>query len=83
MLGGFGAQTTPNDNDVKMFTAFKPQIYAFIGMTATPYAKFEPISYSKQVVNGMNYKVTYDVSSNPNEKSVLIVVVNVPAGAAG
>jgi len=24
MLGAFGAQTTPNDNDVTMFTAFKP-----------------------------------------------------------
>ena len=52
-------------------------------MTATPYAKFEPISYSVQVVNGKNYKVTYDVSSNPDDKSVLIVVVNVPTVIAG
>lgn len=52
-------------------------------MTATPYAKFVPLTYSMQVVQGKNYKVTYDVSSNATEKKVIIVVVNVPTAVAG
>ena len=83
MLGAFGEQTTCSDNDVTMFAAFKPQVLAFIGMTATPYAKFVPLTYSMQVVQGKNYKVTYDVSSNATDKKVLIVVVNVPTAIVG
>jgi hypothetical protein len=76
-LGGWREQTTLAKADVEMFSAWKPTILEFVG---AQYEQMTPISYSSQLVNGTNYKITFNVSApgQADKYQHLLVVVNKP-----
>ena len=63
--GSFSELTTLTSNDttkINLFKSYKNQIGLTMNSEFT--TKFEPVSYSQQVVNGMNYKIKYDIGDN-------------------
>ena len=72
--GGWGEQVALTDAEKTTFTDWKDKVYKFLNIAADKeYAKFVPISVSKQYATGIrNYKVVVDVSSK-DERQVLIV----------
>ena len=58
MCGGFG-QSRPADDEVKAIaTEMKPKVEQALGKT---YTQFEAVSFTTQVVAGVNYKIKVKV----------------------
>ena len=54
---------------IDLFTSYSNMIGLTMNTEFT--GKFEPVEYSSQVVNGMNYKIKYDIEGN---KTIIVQV---------
>ena len=76
MMGGYYKEN-PMDNEVRSkVTKFKSEVESRLGKH---FSKFEPLSYSTQVVAGKNYKVRIAV----DEGKTILVTFNEALPSAG
>ena len=58
MCGGFGNAKDADDKVKALALEMKPQVEKALGET---YTEFEAVKYTKQIVNGTNYKIKVKV----------------------